>query len=278
MVNVSDDRVGSPDSSSAGVARTRISAAPTSTQTQADFLLQVELGQVEGFELIDRTGWNGAISPSTPEDVWASGGEMVWPTAAETIEVVSGDANDSVAGTGAQRVVVEGLDASWEPLTEEVDLSGTTAVTTTGAFLRINRAWISHVGTYHGANAGVISMSGTTSSNNYGQIAVGQGETKMARYSVPAGRAASLVSYSIQVSTPDKASIEGRATRGADAVVAPFGTTRAFVRLDSLSGNLESSLKAILPEKTDIYWSVPDVSSAGTGVSVRFVLLLQDIT
>lgn len=137
-------------------------------------------------------GRNAAVS-TTPETIWESGAAYTWPAAAAVLEVTSSDANDTIAGTGAQKITIEGLDASYLEVTEEVDLDGQTNSDTTTLFLRVNRLFVSQVGSGL-TNAGDIYLS--TGAQTAGvpsdattiraKITVGSGESLAAIYTVPA--------------------------------------------------------------------------------------------
>jgi len=102
------------------------------------------------YRTVHKFGRNPSVSTNTaPEDVWAAGGLMVWPTQASTLTIVSDSANDSAAGSGAQQIRVEGLDENFDEIYELVELNGLTSVATLHTFFRVDRAYVTRVGTYH---------------------------------------------------------------------------------------------------------------------------------
>ena len=79
------------------------------------------------------------------------------PAAAVKIGFTSSSANDTLAGSGAQVILVTGLDTDWNPLVEQVFMAGQLQTTaTTGLFLRINEIQVVAAGSI-GWNEGVIS-------------------------------------------------------------------------------------------------------------------------
>lgn len=93
-------------------------------------------------------GINRDISTgTTPETIWPTGGAYVWPTVATTVSLVSDDANDTAAGTGAQSVIIVGLDDEFNEINEVVVLAGLTPVVSTQLFFRINRLIVGSAGT-----------------------------------------------------------------------------------------------------------------------------------
>jgi hypothetical protein len=74
-----------------------------------------------------------------------------------TVKVSSTDTNDdgSPAGTGAQTVLITGVDSSGVAQSETVTLDGTTEVTSTGTYKAVTGLTVTAVGS-GGSNAGVI--------------------------------------------------------------------------------------------------------------------------
>jgi hypothetical protein len=144
------------------------------------FDLQVARGQVDGHTGIEIFGYSAAIANSAQGPMWEgqtqSGGLYAYPSSAAPLVLVSTSTSD----TSALSIQIEGLDANYAPITEVIALNGTTNVTTTQSFLRINR-----MVTTNGSNVGVITAK--ISSTTYAQINAGIGQTQMSIYTVPAG-------------------------------------------------------------------------------------------
>jgi hypothetical protein len=150
--------------------------------------LQVAFGNYIDVETVHKFGRNIDVNQAAPEDVWGGGGDYTFPTAAETIDVVSTSAADTCcSGDGARTFTIEGLDANGDFLTETIDLTGQTPKETDGLFLRVNRAYVATAGD-DGSNAGVITADNTTSSNVLITIIVGEGQTHLGIYTVANGR------------------------------------------------------------------------------------------
>lgn len=93
--------------------------------------------------------------------------------AGEDIDVVSADANDTLAGTGAQKVTVKYLTSTFTVATQEVDMAGTTPVELTDQNITfILEAWISQTGTGL-ASAGAITIADVTGGGVHGIIDAG---------------------------------------------------------------------------------------------------------
>ena len=102
-----------------------------------DFFIAVAKGDYTGYPHVSKFGRNPKVKSSDYETIWDGSNLYPWPTAAETLNVVSTDADDTSAGTGARTVEIEGLNSSWAVITETVSMNGTTNVTTTNSFLRV---------------------------------------------------------------------------------------------------------------------------------------------
>lgn len=138
-------------------------------------------------EALHKFGRNPDIDSAAAEDVWAVGGLYTFPTVAETVDVVSDDATDTAAGVGAREIRIQGLDANYLYVEEDLLLNGLTTVTTTQTFLRVHRALVLHAGT-DGSNAGNVNAEQSTSGLVLFQIRPMTGQTTLGLYTVPADK------------------------------------------------------------------------------------------
>jgi len=172
--------------------------------TSEPFELQVARGQIAYHKTIFKFGFNPDVDEIL-ETIWAEGGLYSYLSAATVLKVSSSSTNDTSAGTGARTVELFGLDANYDEISETVTLSGQTAVNTTQSFLRIYRMVVRSAGT-GGTNAGVIyAGTGTVTAgvpaNKYATIAIGDGQTLMALWTVPRGYTAYVTQTDITVAT-----------------------------------------------------------------------------
>jgi hypothetical protein len=154
------------------------------------FDLQVARGQITGHKTIFKFGNNSDINGAL-ETIWSRGGLYVYPTSAIQMKVSSSSANDAALGTGAQTVSVQGLDQNYNEVAETVTLTGQTEVLTTNTFIRVFRAFVITAGS-GGTAAGTIYVgTGTVTAGVpatvYAEIALGDNQTTMATWTVPAG-------------------------------------------------------------------------------------------
>ena len=235
--------------------------------TSEPFELQVSRGQIPGHSVIHKFGANFDVDfGSIPETVWSAGGLYPWSAfaTAQSLYVLSDDAGDT------EEVEIQGLDASYNAITETVTLTGTTAVQTSSSFLRVYRMLYNHGDTNEGTiTARTVSSSGTV----VAQIDEGLAQTLMAVYTVPAG-------YTAYISNVD-ASVQ----KNKDAQVNLFirsGPDQSF-RINHMAEVYESQYRyefhypLRVDEKGDIDVRTADVESNNTRVTSNFdVLLIQN--
>lgn len=135
-------------------------------------------GLIKGASLRNIFGTTGSsdhIVTTEFRTPWEVAGDYVFPSSALTMDVVSSSASDT-----AVTILIIGLDANYNAIQETLTLNGTTTLTTSNQYLRINDA-ITTVG-----NAvGDITIS--NSAVTYAKILAGAGRNQAAIYTVPAG-------------------------------------------------------------------------------------------
>lgn len=137
----------------------------------------------------NKWGYNSDIDSAASETVWSVGGDFTRLSSAETLDIVSTSANDDDGGTGANSVVIYGIDANFEELVEVITLDGLTTVTTTGSFLGVNRMAIYLAGS-NGANVGTITATASTAATVQAEIPAEEGSTQHAFFFVQANHTA----------------------------------------------------------------------------------------
>ena len=179
-------------------------------------------------------------------------GDYQMPTTAQALEIVSTSASDTSAGSGARSVTVQGLDGSFNELTQDVVLNGTTAVALTTDMTRINRASVKESGTYAttsaGSHAGDITIQGSGGGTAWTQLSVTdypRGQSELAAYSVGVGKSAMVRIVTVSVDSSKQASIMFLKREGSNVVSAPFDAARIVFELGGISG--ESLLTTVAP-------------------------------
>jgi len=243
--------------------------------TTEPFELQVSRGQIAWHYNLFKFGFNPDIDDSL-ETIWTQGGLYSYLAAATQLSISSSSTADTSAGTGARTVTLSGLDADYNEISETVTLNGQTAVTSTNSYLRIYRMVVRSAGS-GGQNAGVIyAGTGTVTAgvpaNKYATIAIGDNQTLMALWTVPANHTAYLLQTDVTVATT-----QNNKYCTVSLVARPFGEVfqvkDRFVKAESQS-TLAYSLPVKFEEKTDIeYRAIGDSAGADIAISAALDIL-----
>ena len=241
----------------------------TRVGTSEPFELQVARGQIAYHHDLHKFGFNPDVDDSL-ETVWTEGGLYSYLAAATVLKVSSSSTADDSAGTGARTVQLFGLDANYDEINETVTLDGQTAVNTTKSYLRVNRMIVRSAGS-GATNAGVIyAGTGTVTAgvpaNKYATIAVGDGQSLMALWTVPAG-------YTLYVSKTDVtvATTQNNKYATISLVARPLGEVfqvkDRFVKAES-QATIDYAFPLRFEEKTDIeYRCIGDSAGADIAIS-----------
>jgi len=242
---------------------------------ELEFYLDVAAGNIAGVSNVSKFGYNPSVGSVTYESIWEGSNAYPWQTVADQLEVLSSDANDTSAGTGARTVELQGLDSSWNSLTETITMNGTSAVTTTGSFLRIFRARVVTAGT-NLRNEGDITIRDQDTSTTRALITngttAGMGQTLMAVYTIPAGKTGYVVN--INFSSAKDLEQEYRLMARDNTVANAAWNVKEFTT--GRGGFSDFTKRAInkYTEKTDL--DLQAISSATSSVAGGFELILID--
>lgn len=153
------------------------------------YLFDIAEGNVAGHTAFSKLGYNDDVG-ATEEDIWTQGGTYPWIAAGGiALEVVSASGNDTLAGTGVQKVRVSYLDTDYSAQSQILDMAGATPVALTDTtILRVNALRATQVGT-GGVAAGLIScrLVGAPATV-YRTISAGYTRGRGATYTVPLGK------------------------------------------------------------------------------------------
>jgi hypothetical protein len=142
--------------------------------------LAIAKGEVNNYSVLNIFGYQPSVGTSDI-CVWENAAPYVFPTSAVIMTVVSTSATD----TGTTQVLISGLDANHDAITEVVTLNGTSSVTTTNAFLHINNVRLITAASGQLTNVGTITV--TNGGVTYAKILPSVGQTQMSQYTVPNG-------------------------------------------------------------------------------------------
>lgn len=223
---------------------------------------------------VNLIGLNPLLGADTEEDVWNTGGIRSTFSSAETFHLTSASANDTAAGTGARLVKVSGIDSAYNLQTETVTMSGTSNATTTNSYLDIFRLEVVLSGSGQ-TNAGVITATGSSSSNVAGTITAGEGVSLMSHFTVPAGYTAIVVDKTFSTFRAS-----GTGTKQAEfslKVYSPTTNTTKLINKVGVSSDDKLTKRGVvrkqIPPMSRI-WLSAVAESADTAVSSEVQLLL----
>jgi hypothetical protein len=239
-----------------------------------EFFLQVSRGQVQGHRNVTVFGFNSDVD-QTQVSVWPLQSLISFPASALQMTVSSTSANDTSAGTGARTIVVQGLDANYNEVTETVTLNGQTAVTMTTAMLRINYAYVATAGSGNSAAGDIYIGTGTVTAGVpatvYDIIKLDYNNTTTGSYTVPAGYTAYMSQGLFSTGQASGSTqVQGRLlTRNLNNI--PM--TAALTTLNNGVANYVFEYPLAIPEKTTV--EATAIGSANNNsVSSMFILVL----
>ena len=144
------------------------------------FDLQVARGQILGHSILSLFGYQSSVT-TTSIPIWENASTYTYITSASTLTMVSTSASDDTSA----KILINGLDSSFNPISETLALNGTTGVTTVNSYFRINSLLMTSPGTGQTTNVGTITLK--QSSNVVAQINTGIGKSQSTIYTVPNG-------------------------------------------------------------------------------------------
>lgn len=248
------------------------------TSSAFNATINISSGATTGVSYIEKFGRNDTLSANV-ETVWDGSSIYTYLSSDSNIYVTSTDGDDNPSGNGARTVEVQGLDASYNLITEVVDVDDSAS---TNTFIRVFRVIVNSVGST-GQAEGTISVrsasgGGGTLLAQITKVGTGGGaslgQTFMALYTVPAGKTGYITQWTV-----------GAGGHNADttAILAcrEFGDGGFNAKDIMISAGSQFSKNFVvplqIPEKNDIEvraWS----SSTGNDISASFNVILIDNT
>ena len=240
------------------------------------YLYSIAEKVIDGHDALLKFGTRTSVSANTPSSIWEGNTDLyAYMTTAQQLKVVSSSASDTLAGTGARTLFLQGVDGSHNEITETINMAGLTTVTTVNSYFRIYRAFVVTCGTAV-TNVGKITIRNNAATVEQAVINAGDGQTLMTLWTVPIGKIAYLLSGTFS-SDSNKGARVSMFTRQLDGgTLYPWQIKyRAFV----FSGNNEFNfhIPFRIPAKTDIEVRVNTPASAGTtSAGATFELWYED--
>lgn len=163
---------------------------------------------------------NPDLAANVKEDVWEAGGIKTWLTTAETMDIVSDSADDTVSGgTGARVLRLSGVDDNGDLITEIVTLNGLTPVTTTQSFKEINRFLVAASGSANW-NVGNITITSSGTATTQGYLVATHSISQQSHFYIPNGYTGFQVNHDFSVYRK----IGGAGTRAAEFEIDVFNS------------------------------------------------------
>lgn len=255
-----------------------------SRQFAKDFLIEVAKGNIPGHSIVNKFGHNGAAV--TGSDIWSGGGVYgFYPTTGQSLEVLSSSVEDDPAGVGSNlgtwTICVYGLDANFDLQQEEIELNGTAVVAIPGTWKRIYRI-VCLTGGTTGTNVGTITVRIASAGATAGIVAIGDGQTQMAIYTIPNGHTAYFLKGYVSLANDTFQGESGafqwllRLNNGVTGQWAVNGSV-GLINIGSSHWIYEYGAPAgPLPEKTDLRIKMKTASAAMDSTGGFDLLLVED--
>ena len=219
------------------------------------FDLQVARSQILGHSIVSLFGYQSSVT-TTAIPIWENATTYTYITTASTLTLVSTSASDDTSA----KILISGLDSSFNPISETLAMNGVTGVTTVNSYFRVNSLLMVSPGTSQNTNVGTITLK--QSSNIVAQINAGIGKSQSTIYTVPAGY--SFYLDLAEVNTSNSYTGSTIITYKVQAI-----NNNTGVKLNVLQQPFVSIYTAnrfsdpfFYPEKTDIQWQL--ITSTGT--------------
>lgn len=257
--------------------------------SRADWQTEVEKLNIDGHSMIHKfgaaTNITATVAPITSSGLYRT------PLSATALEIVSTSANDATAGSGAQSVKVEGLDANWDAAEETITLSGTTPNTLTTAFTRVHRLKVVQSGTYasqaspsHNSTITLRETNTTTGSDVWSEIntidSFGLSQSLIGAYSVPRNKIAVFYDANVNLEANKAPSIFFFVRENINDVTTPYTGVMQVRALNRSPGSTSYTLSHILDTvqgPADVGF-MAKIDTGTLNVDVQFEFSLTDIS
>jgi hypothetical protein len=218
-----------------------------------DYFFQVAQGLVPGSSAVSIFAYTTNLGTSSAMGgqsiLWelTNTSQYVYPASATTMTLVSNSTTDNTQAA----VLINGLDSNYNVISEVKNLNGTSNVTTSNSYLRINNMVLTVPGTGQKTNVGTITAK--VGSTVYGQINPGIGKTQASLYTVPNG----YTFYLIRIDQYQGDAASGYVNFSVSSTDNNLTYPRTLVVLQT-TWQLNYSVTRPLPfaytQKTDIQW------------------------
>lgn len=229
---------------------------------------RLALGKIPGLSLRQLFGVGTVGTAFQPLLGQSSSTTYSYLSSAASLEVVSTDANDTAAGSGARRVQFSYIDAAGAlQVSPILALNGTTAVTSgVPSGLRVEDIWVVDQGTYGQigtGNAGEIRVQTSGGGTVHRRMPAGAGKAVGASMTVPLGYRALLYGGRVDMPAGTAVDIALYSRPLLTRASAPFGPMRELRKWEGRTGSFSLLLPMPLelPEASDFALAAKVASS-----------------
>lgn len=224
--------------------------------------LLVAQGKITGVTNVNIYGTQANVN-GTFIPIWEKDTAYTYPTSAIQMTLYSSSASDT-----AVTVRIDGLDSSYNMLSETLVLTnGTTGVTTVNSYFRINSMVV--VSTTSNNPVGTLYLTNAAKTVTYAQINVGAGRTQMTVYTVPAGYTFYLERVGAYTSAGPNKTTYYRATTISPTGISSQVLTTPFVT----SYTVDRIVPRPYLEKTDIQYQASSDATSYVSIQVEGFLV-----
>jgi hypothetical protein len=245
------------------------------------FYMDVAQGKVYGHSLVHKFGAGDVGTTLMPISLGVN--DYPTPIAPVSLELLSSDADDTAAGTGAQSVTIIGQDDNFQEVTQTFATDGTTPVAV-GDWCRVYRVFVATSGTYAtstaGSHAGTLTVRVAGAGASWVSLPIlpfPVGQSQIGAYTVPSGKTAYLLSKTIFVDSIKVADVFFFQRDNVDDVTTPFtGAMRLVERELGVVGGFTvvfATPKGPFTGPCDLGF-MAKVATGSADASVEFELLL----
>jgi len=242
-----------------------------------DYYTRVAQGLVPGSKIIQKYGKNPIVGTTGFETIWNGGGSYTgFALAAETVTIASSSVNDiNTTGTGIHSLRIYGLDANGLEQTEDILLNGTTLVTSSLLYLRLNRAKGLSGGTLAHNDGNITIRQSITTANIFAVMPATYNTTMIAAYTIPAGKNGYILSQRATIANKNSAAVDIRIKVRQPGNLFTVNGEAALNSTGTGYINIDFKVPLQIPPLTDLF--IEAEASAKVAVTAFFDILLVDI-
>ena len=244
---------------------------------RGDYYLDIAEGKIAGKKIIQKYGKNPSVSSGSYSTIWNGGGAYTgFPAGAETVTVTSSSINDvATTGTGLRTLRLYGLSATGLEQTEDIIMNGTTAVTSTLSYLRLNRAKGLTAGTLLHNDGNITIRQSVTTATIFAVMPATYNTTMIAAYTIPSDKNGYILSQRASIANKNAATVDMRIQERRPGVL--FTVSGEAALNSTGTGYIERTFSSPgrIPPMTDLY--IEGEASSTVAISVFLDILLVDV-